>query len=43
MEQVNHFLLSLICFFVGYQLGRKDRDRSKKDGVERNKDGHTDA
>lgn len=43
MEQVNHFLLSLICFLVGYRIGREDRDRRKTDGVERNKDGHTDA
>ena len=43
MEQVIHFLLSLICFLVGYHIGREDRDRSKANGVERNKDGHTDA
>ena len=42
MEEVNHFLLSLICFLVGYRIGQ-DRDRRKTDGVERNKDGHTDA
>lgn len=40
IEVLNHFLLNLICFLVGYRLGRKDR---RNNGVERDKNRHTDA